>query len=253
MTDLYSLDMADRDRVNPSFGGGIPQGSLVLLEGEHGAGKSVVTQRFCKGLCEAGTHVTYVSTEDTSAGFVNQMDSLDYDVVDHLLSEQMLFLHANVDTRERLQGSDTSHERNGHERELLTRLMEANVMWRSDVVIIDGFDALLLHDPRYEAIQEVGDEDDVIQNLISFFRRMVSNAKTVVLTVNPGSLSRVALRPLRDTSDVYIVLEMQSVGQEVRRSMKIKKFAGMGNQVDDNIGYNVQAGRGLLIVNRTVT
>lgn len=249
MTELYSLDMEDRDRVNPAFGGGLPQSSLVLIEGEHGSGKSVITQRFCKGLCEDGTHVTYVSAEDTASDWVSQMRSLDYDVVDHLLSEQMLFLHADVDTTEQLADEEVQRD----DRELLTRLMEANVMWRSDVVIVDGFDSLLLHDPRYEAISDRGDEDDVIQNLISFFRRMTSNGKTVVLTANPESLSRAALRPLRDTSDVYVMLGMRSVGQEVRRNMVVRKFAGMGSQVDDNIGFNVQSGRGLLIVNRTIT
>jgi len=45
---------------------------------------------------------------------------------------------------------------------------------------------------------------------------------------------------------------METVGSEVRRKMVIKKFAGMGDQVDDNIGYTVQANRGLTIVTRTV-
>ncbi|MFC7045652.1 ATPase domain-containing protein [Halobacteriaceae archaeon GCM10025711] len=248
-TNLYSLGLEDRDRVNPTFGGGLPDSSIVLIEGEHGAGKSVITQRFCYGLAEAGSHVTYISTERTASGFIDQMRSLNYDVVDHLLHEQILFLHADVDTIERLDTSDDVVE---EERELLTRLMEANVMWRSDVVIFDGFDSILLHDPRYEAIRKHGDEDDVIQNLITFFRRIVADGKSVVVTVNPSSLSDSALRPLRDVSDVYMSLEMKKVGQEVRRNVMIRKFAGMGNQVKDNIGFNVQSGRGLLIVNRTV-
>lgn len=249
MKDLYSLDLEERDRVNASFGGGLPQGSLVLLEGEHGSGKSVITQRFCKGLCNAGTYVTYVSIEDRAADFVGQMRSLSYDVTDHLLNEQMLFLHADVDTHERLR--DDHAGRDG--REMLTRLMEANVMWRSDVVIIDGFDAILLQDPRYDQARETGNQDDVVQNLITFFRQVVSDDKTVVLTVNPNALDPRALRPLRDTSDVYVTLQMRSVGSEVRRNMIVRKFAGMGEQVDDNIGFDVQSGRGLLIVTRTVT
>lgn len=249
MPDLYSLDMAERDRVNASLGGGLPSGSIVLLEGEHGSGKSVITQRFCKGLCEEGTHVTYVSTEDRAADFVGQMRSLSYDVTDHLLNERMLFLHADVDTHERLQDDDRPREG----REMLTRLMKANVMWRSDVILVDGFDAILLQDPRYEVASEAGDQDDVIRNLISFFRQVVADGKTIVLTVNPEALDPRALRPLRDTSDVYVALQMRSVGQEVRRNMVVRKFAGMGEQVEDSIGFDVQSGRGLLIVTRTVT
>ena len=251
MPDLYNLGLEERDRVNPALGGGLPEGSIVLLEGKHGAGKSVITQRFCYGLCETGTTVTYVSAELTAQGLIKQMGSMDYDVVDHLLREQLLFLHADVDTRDAISDDDeaTSESRG---RELITELMRAEVMWRSDVVIFDGFDAILLHDPHYEEISEDGDADDIMQNLISFFRQIVSQDKTIVLTANPDSLSRTALRPLRDVSDVYIALDMETVGSEVRRSMVVKKFAGMGNQVDDNIGFAVQSGRGLTIVTRTV-
>lgn len=249
MSNHYSLGLEDRDRVNPSLGGGLPQGSLMLLEGEHGAGKSVITQRFCYGLCEAGHVVTYVSAEETAKGFIAQMQSLSYPIVEHLLNEQLLFLHADVDTRNTFDGAD---EETDTQRELLNRLMRASVMWRSDVVIVDGFDAVLLHDPHYEQIQASGDEDDIIQNLITFFRRVTADGTTIVLTANPNSLSAQALRPIRNVADIYFVLSMEEVGNEVRRKMLVKKFAGMDNQVDDSIGYTVQSDRGVTIVTRTV-
>lgn len=245
MPDLYELGLETRDRVNAQFGGGLPTGSLGLIEGEHGSGKSVITQRFAYGLCEMGTNVTYVSTEETAAGFISQMRSLQYDVVPHLVDENMLFLHADVDT------TNTFSDIDGH-RPLLQRLMAADTMWKSDVVIFDGFDSILLHDPHYESIRERGDEDDVMQNLISFFRNVTSRGKTVVLTVNPSSLTDAALRPVRDVSDVYFTLTSEPVGNDIRRQLVVKKFAGMGNQVDDTIGYEVQTGRGLTIVTRTV-
>lgn len=245
MTELYELGLETRDRVNAQFGGGLPTGSLALLEGGHGAGKSVITQRFCYGLCETGNKVTYVSTEETAASFIDQMLSLDYDPVRHLVRENMLFLHADVDT------TDTFSEDEQH-RPLLQRLMAADTMWKSDVIVFDGFDAILLHDHHYESIRERGDEDDVMQNLISFFRRVTSQGKTVVLSVNPDALTDAALRPVRDVSDVYITLTSEPVGNDIRRQMVVKKFAGMGNQVDDTIGYEVQTGRGLTIVTRTV-
>lgn len=246
----YDLGLEDRDRVNPSFGGGLPTGSIVLLEGGHGAGKSVITQRMAYGLCETGTQVTYVSAEDTAQDFVGQMNSLNYPVVEHLLNEQMLFLHADVDTRDTF--DDDMAASKAEQRQLLKRLMRASVMWRSDVVIIDGFDEILLHDPHYERIQGAEDQDDIMQNLISFFRRVSANGTSIVLTANPASLSEQALRPIRNVSDVFLDLSMEQVGSEVRRKMIVKKFGGMDEQVDDNIGYAVQSSRGLTIVTRTV-
>lgn len=249
-TTHYDLGLEERDRVNPSFGGGLPAGSITLLEGGHGAGKSVITQRMAYGLCETGTQVTYASAEDTAKGFVNQMGSLSYPVVDHLLNERMLFLHADVDTRDTF--DDDPNAAGTEQRQLLKRLMRASVMWRSDVVIIDGFDEILLHDPRYERIQGEGDQDDIMQNLISFFRRVSADGTSIVLTANPNSLNGRALRPIRNVSDVFLELTMEQVGAEVRRKMVVKKFGGMDQQVDDNIGYAVQSNRGLTIVTRTV-
>jgi len=246
----YDLGLEDRDRVNPSFGGGLPAGSIALLEGGHGAGKSVITQRMAYGLCETGTQVTYVSAEHTAQGFVGQMNSLNYPVVDHLLNERMLFLHADVDTRDTFGDDDESAA--DTQRQLLKRLMRASVMWRSEVVIVDGFDEILLHDPHYERIKSQGDQDDIMQNLISFFRRVSADGTGIVLTANPNSLNGRALRPIRNVSDVFVELTMEQVGAEVRRKMVVKKFGGMDTQVDDNIGYAVQSNRGLTIVTRTV-
>jgi flagellar protein FlaH len=246
----YDLGLEGRDRVNPSLGGGLPTGATVLLEGGHGAGKSVITQRMAYGLCETGTQVTYVSTEDTAQDFVSQMDSLNYPVVEHLLNEQLLFLHADVDTRDTFDGDMATSK--AEQRQLLKRLMRASVMWRSDVVIVDGFDEILLHDPDYERIQGAEDQDDIMQNLISFFRRVSADGTSIVLTANPASLSEQALRPIRNVSDVFLELSMEQVGSEVRRKMIVRKFGGMDEQVDDNVGYAVQSNRGLTIVTRTV-
>ena len=49
--DLFSLGMGERDRLNKELGGGIPPGSIVLVEGDYGAGKSAMSQRFAYGLC----------------------------------------------------------------------------------------------------------------------------------------------------------------------------------------------------------
>ncbi|MFW6385393.1 MAG: ATPase, partial [Halodesulfurarchaeum sp.] len=53
-------------------------------------------------------------------------------------------------------------------------------------------------------------------------------------------------------ADVYLELIMAEVGNDVRRSMAVKRFAGMGQQVGDSIGFSVRAGTGIVIENRSV-
>ncbi|MGQ3411292.1 ATPase domain-containing protein [Natrinema sp. LN54] len=241
MTEYHSIGLTDRDRVNNAIGGGIPAGSIVLIEGQDGAGKSALSQRFSYGMATEDAYVTYVSTELKSWEFVQQMNSLSYDVVDLLLDEQLLFLHANVDTRNE-----------GQERQLLGRLAGAETLWKADVVFVDTLSSLLRNDPNYEAVINEGDEDHVIQRLVTFLRQVTMRDKSVVLTVDPTSVRDDALRPLRNVADIYLEIETNTVGQEIRRKVLVRRFQNMKNPVDDSIGFSVQQGRGVSIVSRTV-
>ena len=56
----------------------------------------------------------------------------------------------------------------------------------------------------------------------------------------------------RAIADVFIELEMVEVGNDVRRQVNVKRFAGMGEQVGDTIGYSVRSGTGIVIESRSV-
>jgi flagellar protein FlaH len=246
--DLYSLGLDDHDRLNKELGGGIPPGSIVLIEGEYGAGKSAMSQRFTYGLCAEGTTVTMLSTELTVGSFLDQMNSLSYDMVDHILDEKCLFLHADIGDTDALTGDDDESER----KDLLKRMMEAEVMWSTDVVIIDTFDSILRNDPKFEALVRQNEERQAALEIIGFFRDLISQGKVIVLTVDPTTLDEEAIGPFRSIADVFLELEMIEVGNDVRRQISVKRFAGMGEQVGDTIGYSVRSGTGIVIESRSV-
>ncbi|WP_439028353.1 ATPase domain-containing protein [Haloarchaeobius sp. DT45] len=241
MNDYYSLGLTDTDRVNHAFGGGIPQGSIVLVEGVDGAGKSVLSQRIAYGVATEDAYVGYVSTELTAGEFIRQMHSLSYDVVDHLLTGKVLFLHADVDTH-----------RNGERRELLSRLTQPSLLWQGDVVVVDAFSAFLRNDPTFDAITGVGDEDHKMESVLTYLQGMTKRGKSVVLTVDPEAVTEKALMPIRSVADVFLQIDTETVGQSIRRTIRVRRFTNMRDPVDDSIGFNVQQGRGMTVVNRTV-
>jgi flagellar protein FlaH len=247
--DLFSLGLDDHDRLNKELGGGIPPGSIILVEGDYGAGKSAMSQRFAYGLCEEGIDVTYLSTELTVGSFLDQMHSLSYDMVDHILDENVLFLHADIGESNALTGNNDEEE---ERKDLLKRLMEADVMWNSDVVIIDTFDAILRNDPKFEALVRQNEERQAALEVISYFRDVISQGKCVMLTVDPSTLDEEAIGPFRAIADVFIELEMIEVGNDVRRQINVLRFAGMGEQVGDTIGFSVRSGTGIVIESRSV-
>jgi flagellar protein FlaH len=247
-TNQLSLGLDDHDRLNQELGGGIPRGAIVLIEGEYGAGKSVLSQRFTHGLAREGHRVTYLSTELEIRGFVEQMHSLRYDVVSDLLDERVLFLHADVSAGTAFGDGAGTKER----RQLLRRLMDANAMWSADVIVIDTFDAILRNDPQFEALVRQNDERQAALEIISFFREIVSEGRTIILTVDPSTVDDEAIGPFRSIADVYMELEMVTVGSDVRRHIAVRRFAGMGQQVGDTVGYSVRSGIGIVIESRSV-
>lgn len=248
-TNLVTLGLDDRDRLNSELGGGIPRGSIVILEGQFGAGKSALSQRFTYGMCDEGHNVTFLSTELTVKGFIEQMHSLDYNVEDFMLDEKLLFLHGDIDTSDELAGGDDD---DAERMELLRRLMEAETMWNSDVVILDTFDAILRNDPNFEELVREGEGRQGALEIISFFREIIARGKVIILTVDPTTVSDDVMGPFRSIADVYLELQMVEVGNDVRRNISVKRFTGMGDQVGDTIGYSVRAGIGIVIESRSV-
>ncbi|WP_254839795.1 ATPase domain-containing protein [Natronomonas marina] len=245
-TTHYSLGLGERDRVDHAFGGGLPRGSITLIEGPDGAGKSVLTQRMAYGMATEGTHVSVVSPELSAREYIDQMHSLSYDVVQHLLEDRLAYFHVDVDTHTRSAGGMAGT------RPLVSKFTEPSVIWHGDVVIVDGFGALLRNDPEFDAVAETADEDHFVQSVVRFLDRMTAADRAVVLTVNPALLADRAVQPLRDAADVYLSIERSTVGQDIRRKALVNRFVGMANQVDDTIGFDVQHGRGIVIVSRTV-
>lgn len=236
----YPLGMADDDRIEQSFGGGIPVGSICLLQGDHSAGKSVLIQRMLCGMAKEGVQTGIVSTTLNAREFVEQMDSLSYDIVDELLSDQLLFFSA-----------DGQSEPDDN-RTPLSRLFAPTPLWDADVVFIDSLGELLLRDPEFAAAAEHGASDRLLRRLVSGLRTHTRGGTTVVLAVNHRLLPDGCLYPIRDAASVYLDIQMDRVGQEVRREAVVRRFAGPEASINDTISFKIAEGRGIMIESKMV-
>lgn len=238
---IYSLGLAGRDQVNRSFGGGLPTGSLVAVEGRHGSGKSTLAGRFAYGLCEQSHTVTYLSTEREFTRFLSQMRSLSYTVQKSLLRRDLLYLYGD------LTGSEEADQP-----ELLSRLRAAQRLWTSDVVIFDTFSDILLYDPTVESLAAAGNYRRAVQRILSFFRRIMATGTTIVLLVSPGGLPQETLEPLRAVADALLDITVDNSSGRQYRWINVRRFAGMGQQVADRISFSIRPDTGIVIENRSV-
>ena len=218
-----------RDELERSLGGGLPQSSVILLEGPDGAGKSIVSQRLCYGVLRGEKTVTYISSELNTQGFIEQMASLDYDIKYDMLDDKLLFIPMfPYYGQSRLNG------------DMLQKLMNCKRIFESEVIIFDTLSFLLLNDniAQEECVQFIG-----------FLKQLSSLEKTVIVNIDPEHLhgKQAMLTMIKSVCDVILDLELRTFAGSLVRLINVKRFKRSGAEVLNSIPFRVEPGKGLVI------
>ena len=222
---LLRMDV-ERDSLHRQLGGGIPVGTTMIISGKFGTGKSAVAERLTYGFLRHGHTVTFISTELTTKGFIDQMDSLDYPIREDMMAERLSIIPVFP-----LIGQPISRG------DFLGRLINSPQLYETDAIVIDAFSSLVRTDI---------DEERALQ-VLSFFKKLSGRSKTIILTIDPDELHREVLTPFKMVSDSLIELESSVVEGAVERVMYIKRFTKSAGKVMDAIGFRIEAGAGFIV------
>ncbi len=170
--------------------------------------------------------VTYISSQYTTPEFINQMESLSYDIIRELIKRRLQFvslypLLVNVSER----------------RKFLSRLVSEPRIWKTDVVIIDTISSLL---PK-----EL--EESEIKSLSSHLKRLSSIGKVVILTVNPDEINKGVLGVLEEISSVLIRLSVKTFGGDLKNSATVVKYNNAQGVFQKIIPFRVEPGVGFIV------
>lgn len=229
----------ERDDLNQRFGGGLPRGSLVVVEGPHGTGKSVFTQRLASGLVANGHSVSFVSTELTTGGFMGQMSSLDFEIVQPMVEERMVFIPVYPLLGVRAPRHD-----------LLRRLVKARKMYAKDVIVFDSFSKFLVDHVRSFGDSFKGMEQ--VESALYQFKRLTSGGKTIILTFETGHVREELTNLFKDAADLYLTLKYELLGNVSARRIIVHRMARAAGRFSDVIGYRVEPGIGMVVEIRSV-
>ncbi|RLI92331.1 MAG: ATPase [Candidatus Altiarchaeales archaeon] len=224
--DFIDIEL-ERDELHRKFGGGIPVGTITLIEGRYGYGKSIICQRICYAALKHCATVSYISNELSTKDFINQMDSLNYDVTEFLLDMKLLFIPMFP-----LLGKVK------FKRDLIDSLMRATKIFENDLIIIDTLSYLL--------VQENATEEKCFE-IMKFFKRMSNLEKTIILTVDPENLSSDLLNLVRSMCDIHLELSQKSFGGEIKRIISVNRFKRSKKPVEQIIAFRVEPKVGLII------
>ena len=212
--------------VDSKMGGGIPKGSLTLIDGESGAGKSVAAQQIVWGALRDELRAVVYTTENTYKSLIANMDSLNLSILDQVLLGRLLIFPAQT-TASGWNPTDIFDI-------LLKDIIRNSAV---DLVVVDSITSLMLHTQITQAI--------------TFFeecKRLCEQGKTIINVVHSYAFDDSSLLRIRSMCDAHLNLRIEEIGDQLINVLEIGKIRGAGKTADNIISFTVEPGAGIRII-----
>ena len=222
--DGYEFTL-EQDSLANAMGARLPNRSLWMIQGEVGSGKSLVSQRLIFGLLENGSKVLVVTTELTTRGWIEQMESIGYPVTEYIASGMLMVFSRFGVIAESKEGGG------------LFDVLESDAVEKADVVVVDSASALISDD--MESSQHLA----VLQKL----RKICSESRSLLLTVDPSEIDGKLLHKLRSSCEVLLDMNAGFVGGEIKRTIVVTRFLRAAGPVQASVGWRVEPYMGFIV------
>jgi len=224
---LISLGIKDLDK---GLGGGFPHPSLALIEGNSGAGKTVLTQQIVYHMLKSGLRICVITTEATVKEYLEMMNSVQLNAYPYYLSAKMDIYPLHVE------GGKWSRFLSSLFCKVTGSFLEL-YRDRYDATVIDNFSVLTVDTPPHEFL-----------TFLTRMKNLVSDGKTVILTIHPGVLPEDSIIKLKSSSDVYLVITSTKVAGVDVKSLKIVKLWGTSGERKPSVALEVNPHLGLRVL-----
>lgn len=210
--------------LDSKMGDGIPVGSLTLIEGSSGAGKSVLTQQIIRGSLQDGFLVTLFTTENSVKSLVSQMQSIDLDILDYLLLGKLKVYPVEL-------------SRLGRQAPFV--LLDAmKHQSKRDMIVVDSFTSAVTH----------GTDDSDVLGFFEECKRLCGQGTTVMITLHTQALSGDLIGPIRSMCDAHLSLRAEQDGQRIVKTLEVGKIRGAANATGAIVGFDVEPGWGMRVI-----
>lgn len=225
-TTTKSISTANAE-VDKKLGGGIPMGSLTLIEGQSDAGKSVLAQHFCYGGLLGDLGVVYYTAENTVRSLLSQMASLGLDVTDYFLIDRLRIYPLQVTTKE----METDY--------IFTRLIKHMEILPEafKLIIVDSLTNIVTHSQE--------------SNIIDFFincKEMCDEGRTIMPIVHSYAFDEGMLIRIRSLCDAHLKLRLEEVAERLIKMLEVSKVRNAERNTGNIISFEVEPGMGMRII-----
>ena len=216
------------NEIDKKLGGGIPVGSLVLLEGQSDAGKSVTSQHFAYGALMSWLAVAYYTTENTVKSLLSQMGSLNLDVTDYFLCDRLRIYPLETEA------ADEADSR--HAFSALLDHFERQPEWFK-LIVVDSLTGLVAHS-----------DDRAVIDFFATCKKFCDNGRTIVAVAHSYAFEERTLIRVSSLCDSHLVLKMEQVGERLVKTIEVSKIRNAEQSTGNIISFDVEPGMGMKII-----
>ncbi|RLC95277.1 MAG: flagellar accessory protein FlaH [Chloroflexi bacterium] len=213
--------------VDDKLGGGIPVGSLALIEGHSDAGKSIVCQQLTYGALRDGICVAYFTTENTVKSLIAQMDSLSLHTLDHFLSDRFRIYPLSM----RSDITDGEKPLN----DLLVHMSRLPAHFR--LLIVDSITVLIAHSRQV-----------AITDFFSWCKQLCDEGRSIFLVAHSYAFDEDILGRTRSLCDAHLRLRLEQMGDRLVKIMEVLKVRGADRPTGDVVSFEVEPKVGMRII-----
>ena len=213
--------------IDKKLGGGIPAGSLTLIEGQSDARKSVLAQHFARGGLGQDVAVAYYTTENTVKSLLTQMASLSLHVTDHFLVDRFRVYPLHISSQ------DVKSEL------VFDKLYDhfKGLPKAFKVIIIDSVTNVVTH----------GDQPEIIGFFINC-KELCDEGLTVIMVVHSYAFDEGMLIRVRSLCDAHLKLRMEQVGERLTKMLEVSKVHNADRTTGNVLSFDVEPNMGMRII-----
>lgn len=214
----------ETDSLSDSLGRFLPKRSLYIVTGQIGSGKSLISQRLAFGLVSNNVSTTVATTELTTRGWLEQVNSLGYPLEDAANSGDFTLLSRFGVISDEVEGNVGIED-----------LLASEALQTADISIIDRASMILQH---YEGTPD---------QLLSRLRTFCSEERSLMLLLDPDEISAEMLRTLSSSAEVVLEMKTSEIGGGLSRILAVTRFLRAAGPVQPRIGWRVEPTMGFIV------
>jgi len=212
--------------IDKKLGGGVPMGSLTLVEGQSDAGKSVLCQQLIWGSLKNGHKVLVFTSENSARSLLSQMDSLGLFVLDYMLLGN-LKVYSMKPSEIGLNSSKTF--------ETILKTIDKNRGYQ--LIVLDSLTPIIS-----------GTNDSELLNYFEQCKIFCDQEITILNVIHTNAVNNNILIRLRSACDAHLKLTLEKIGDKLVKTLEVAKVRGAIDNTGNIVTFEVEPEIGMKIM-----